>query len=102
MNHIKIYIPTIQNEKKKKKYKSYTQGDNGNWNPGVMIQQLCERYSWTSYGKKKKKYKSYTQGDNGNWNPVVMIQQLCERYSWTSYGTDTNRHTTIGKNFIIN
>ena len=52
--------------------------------------------------KKKKKYKSYTQGDNGNWNPVVMIQQLCERYSWTSYGTDTNRHTTIGKNFIIN
>ena len=67
MNHIKIYIPTIKNEK-----------------------------------KKKKKYKSYTQGDNGNWNPGVMIQQLCERYSWTSYGTDTNRHTTIGKNFIIN
>ena len=52
--------------------------------------------------KEKKEYKSYTQGDNGNWNPGVMIQQLCERYSWTSYGTDTNRHTTIGKNFIIN
>ena len=41
-------------KKEKKEYKSYTQGDNGNWNPGVMIQQLCERYSWTSYGKKKK------------------------------------------------